>query len=371
MHAKGKGDVQTYWIVSRTAAPTALVSQRSSDADNGLGRRAPPPRSRSTFTDGGLRRTVQRATSDSLAKMATTVQRNKSTIPNPAAPFVPTRGVARTVTASVAEKKTKDVEKRKQRLVEWQVELFVRLLKKIAAARESASTQLKEVNESKYNDSITSDFLDGSITESQFTESFAVESIATDATDWSSPMRSPDQGKPKVVVDRFGENPSVPRRVDMTGLVPAPIRQSSFRGKGVGSAALQVPVRQSSFRNPKTLTRQSSIEKPLSITSLSMSMTSISENNIFEEDATPMPKPNPMDEVAEVIVLPKFTSDSSHLTGEDSVEINPAVLSQLHEYIKTIGGMYNNVSFEFGIPMAHIHLLTIFFHISNTQEPIP
>ena len=348
VHAKGKGDVQTYWIVSRTAGPTGLLAQRSSDVENGITRRAPPPRSRSTFADGGLKRNLMRATSDSLAKMATTVQRNSSTTLTPTVPFEPTRGVARTVTASVTEKKSKDVEVRKQRLVEWQVELFVKLLKKVVVARESAKNSLEEVDESKLDDSMT-DFLDGSISESQFTESFTVESIATDATDWT-PMKgvSPDQAQKRAIpMDRFGENenPSVPRRVDMTGLVP--VRQSSFRGKGAGGAALQVPVRQSSFRN-RGLTRQSSMEHTLSYRSLNMSMTSISEDNIFEDGAPVLPqKKIVMDEVAEVIVLPKFTTNASRaLTDEESVELSPATLSQLHEYIKTIGGMYPNNPFH-------------------------
>jgi hypothetical protein len=351
---KGKGDVQTYWIVARTTGVAALISRKSSEGD-GIGgtggvRRA-PPRTRSAFNDGP-KRGVLRATSDSLAKMTTTakVSRQKSSVGLVQASL---NSEARTERKELNEK---DKEKRKKRLVEWQVEVFAKMLKKIMIARvESRST-----DGSVYNNSIgTFASFDGSLTESLFEESFSAEDIEY------SPLKSPAAGK-SVLSDRFGDTLSVPRRMDMAGML-VPTRQnssSSLRGSLIQVAAPGMPTRQASFRKTK-VTRTSSMEKPASLSS--MSMNSISEHDVIQSDPDdiffPPVRPKLVcDEVAEVIVLPKFTQHASKAFADaDSIELSPAVLSQMHLYLHTVAGMYHTNPFHNFEHASHVTMSAMKF----------
>ena len=54
-----------------------------------------------------------------------------------------------------------------------------------------------------------------------------------------------------------------------------------------------------------------------------------------------------MDEVAEVITLPKFDARATKtLTNPDSIKLPPSVLTQLHDFIKTISMMYRDNPFH-------------------------
>jgi class 3 adenylate cyclase len=66
VHAKGKGQVQTYWVVARTGAGSGLQGNRSSEGCALMGepRRMAPPRTRSAFGSGEPMRGVKRTTSD-------------------------------------------------------------------------------------------------------------------------------------------------------------------------------------------------------------------------------------------------------------------------------------------------------------------
>jgi class 3 adenylate cyclase len=113
--AKGKGEVQTYWIVNRGSSSEIPFGARSQSCEMGPQgvetKRVTPPRTRSMLTTVGSVRGVQRATSDSLAKMTSKVPESTLTMG------------------------ARSSEKREESLVEWQVEMFTRLLKAIVATR--------------------------------------------------------------------------------------------------------------------------------------------------------------------------------------------------------------------------------------------
>jgi class 3 adenylate cyclase len=112
VQAKGKGEVQTYWIVNRGSTISEMpFGARSQSTDEIVGpqsveiKRVAPPRTRSMLCAGVSERGIQRATSSKVVSEVS----------------------ALTVGARS--------EKREERLVEWQVEMFTRLLKAIVAAR--------------------------------------------------------------------------------------------------------------------------------------------------------------------------------------------------------------------------------------------
>jgi Adenylate and Guanylate cyclase catalytic domain len=113
VHAKGKGNIQTYWVVS---SRPVLQLEKTNSSDNSNQQEGKPPRralsrTRSMLTSEGPIRGVQRTTSDTVAKGAKASEEMMASQSNLAA------------------------EHREERLVQWQLDLFVRLLKKIVAAR--------------------------------------------------------------------------------------------------------------------------------------------------------------------------------------------------------------------------------------------
>jgi len=278
VHAKGKGHVQTYWLVSRSDNFTLQANRSTDELDMEI-KRVAPPRSRSTFTKGDPVRGVQRTTSDSVTK----VDKLSDMV---------TQG-----------REGNDL--REERLIQWQLELFLRLLKNIVAARYEAPKPASppsnegwtKSSQSAYSHSVAPSF------NSSFNISEHTQSVDSNAS---------------AVVDRFSQ-----REV-------------------LGNAPIRAPQRESSIRMPKRRpSAQSSYDVSLSTFHSSFADTSVTEAEDPEEDKIVV------DEVVEIITLPKFDPKSiKALEKSQSVELDDAVVNQLKDYISTIAQMYRKNPFH-------------------------
>ena len=203
--------------------------------------RVAPNRTQSALTGAEPVRDVKRTTSDSLAKMAKVSEQAAAT------------GGARSS------------DKREDRLIEWQVEKFTRLLKKVVAARERSSSNALKMTEPN--------------------------------------SRTKDE-----------EPLSLSTPLHTAGRYQGSRMASIAEGSPVGIVA---PSRQPSFRAP---VRQPSLDKVIKASDWII-----------------------MDEVAEVITLPKFNPRAfKAIENSETISLSEAVASQLKDYIKTIAKMYRS-----------------------------
>lgn len=277
VHAKGKGNVQTFWLVTRENFTPA--STRSSDELDAELKRMAPSRSRSTFAKGEPIRGVKRTTSDSVTK----VDKLSDMV---------TQG-----------RESNDM--REERLVQWQLELFTRLLKKIVASRDESPEKQKNARNSGWEG-----ISRGSHT---LTRSNSFEMSLNGFSEHTTASQAPP------VMDRFGNQ-------EMNGapIVRMPTRESSFR----------IPQRRQSVRTAASF--------DVSVSTFHSSAADFSSHDNDDELDKIV-----VDEVAEIITLPKFTAKSiKALDKANSVVLDEEVVSQMKDYINTIASMYRKNPFH-------------------------
>ena len=302
VHAKGKGKVQTYWVVSKSTQ--GLEVNRSEENSEAMGkptamkgrpaltrgmstRPSAPSRTQSTFTRGEPTRGVQRTTSDSVAKAATANSISSSKEADEAAAL------------------------REERLVQWQLELFSRLLKRIVVARQQKNRRREEVARAEE-------------------PSTSVEE-ESESHDVVLPLQ-----------DTRARFNMVQRESSFRGLFP-PSKRTTATDRGLSN----------------TLHSEFSMDG-VSILSQSIGELSFGQSFATQNSASDLGWSKDLsgdlsvgdciivDEVAEVIEMPKFDKDVDHIMHTyniDEVELDEAVVSQLKDYIATIAHMYRKNPF--------------------------
>eukprot|EP00934_Nitzschia_sp_Nitz4_P004638 Nitzschia sp. Nitz4//scaffold197_size40390//30718//39231//NITZ4_007521-RA/size40390-augustus-gene-0.11-mRNA-1//1//CDS//3329540496//4628//frame0 len=263
VHAKGKGNIQTYWLVFRGENP--LQPNRSSETlGQDLKRRA-PGRSLSGTHKTGPTRGVKRTTSDSVQKM------DKM--------------------SDLMRQGRESNDMREERLIQWQVEMFVRLLKRIVASR--------------------------------------AESV-------NSPPSKPEESKQPWRHDSpLGR--SIPElTMDDTGSEELLADSNRFDHAGTGSSM--------GIRMPK---RELSMHPPARRPSMPREMSTNTFQSFGGDDSQAFVDSIALDEVVEVITMPKFSSTSIQaMENATSVELDEVVVNQLKDYITTIAHMYRENPFH-------------------------
>lgn len=279
VHAKGKGNVQTYWLVSR-ADNFSLQANRSTDELDREIKRVAPSRSRSTFTKGEPTRGLQRTTSDSVTKVDKL--------------------------SDMVTQGREGNDKREERLIQWQLELFVRLLKQIVAARDEAPKPATPPSNEGWSKSSHS-----------YSVSHSFENSFQNISEHTTSLES----HTSAVVDRFSQQ------------------------QVLGSAPIRMPQRESSIRMPKRRLSTQSVGFDASVSTFHSSFGEMSatEGGDVEDDDDKIV----VDEVVEIITLPKFNPKSiKALEKFQTVELDEAVVTQLQDYITTIAQMYRKNPFH-------------------------
>jgi hypothetical protein len=360
VHAKGKGNVQTFWVVSKSGP--AVEAFRSNEAPE-LGRGnlgGPPGRTRSMLGSEPVRG-VKRTTSDSVAKIAGSTEMLKL----------------------MSKQSTEASEQREERLVQWQLEMFTRLLKKIIAARIERNKHKVEIDFSQpLDDDDEREFIPlndssdaGSVgsVEDEGVEQNPQEPAKRRGSDSSFKFRVPkreksfttpvahtedqddDQNPQKAEKKRRGSDSSFRFRI--------PKRDKSFTTPKKDSS-FALPKREASFKIPtrraslKMVSQHShstlySIDAGISVlgdsvasfNTQSVSMHPVSSSGFSidrDEDKIVV------DEVAEVIALPQFTPEATKVlsVNADDVQLSDTVVEQLKDYIATIAHMYRKNPFH-------------------------
>jgi hypothetical protein len=288
VHAKGKGNVQTYWLVSRSDNFSIQANRSSDDLEHELGiKRVAPSRTRSMLSRGEPTRGVKRATSDSIKKIE-----------------------------KLSDSATPDRDdQREERLVQWQLEVFTQLLRKILAARDEALPPEEEKKTESWrgvakstNSAACSFDYPSSVAQS------VDNSTALNITDHSVSLNS----HASAIVDRFSQ-----REV-------------------VGGPPVRLPRRGNSMRMLMPARQASTNSFDVSLSTFHSSEGDLSMEGDLEE---PMePDKIVVDEVVETICLPKFNPKSiAALEKANSVEVDEEILSQLKDYISTMALMYRQV----------------------------
>lgn len=279
VHAKGKGNVQTFWLVTRAENFTGATTRSSDELDAEL-KRVAPSRSRSTFAKGEPIRGVKRTTSDSVTKIDKL--------------------------SDMVTQGREGNDMREERLVQWQLELFTRLLKKIVASRDDSPERKKDSSNSGWEGVSR-----GSHT---LMRSHSFEMSLTGCSEHTTASHAPP------VVDRFGNQ-------EINGVAPG-----------------RMPTRESSFRIPQ---RRQSVRTAASFdVSVSTFHSSAADFSLRDDDDDDLDK-IVVDEVAEIITLPKFTAKSiKALDKAHSVVLDEEVISQMKDYITTIASMYRKNPFH-------------------------
>ncbi len=283
VHAKGKGNVQTFWLVSRTDNYTFQTNRSTDELDAEI-KRVAPSRSRSTFATGEPVRGVKRTTSDSVTKLDKL--------------------------SDMVTQGREGNDMREERLVQWQLELFTRLLKKIIAARDDAPG---------LNKLASNDGWEG-ITRGNHTVA-PVSSFDISLNGCSEHSTSATfNNHAHTVIDRFSHQ-------EILGTTPE-----------------RMPKRDTSFRVPqRRLSTHTAGSFDVSISTFHSSNGELSLLKNEEEDIEKIV----VDEVAEVITLPKFTARSIKvLEKAETIVLEEAVISQLKDYISTIASMYRKNPFH-------------------------
>lgn len=279
VHAKGKGFVQTFWLVSRDSVDFPQSSdEHERDPPP---KRIAPPRSRSTITTGPTRG-VQRTISDSIPKVGTL---SDNTLQN-----------------------QKVDELREERLIQWQVELFARLLVKIVAAR----GEKLEAERGKSGGGWA-----GIAKSSNHSMSHSFN-LSLDGS-------SDDEDD-----DGFASSSDLPARM--------PKREISFRVPSHRGSFGATESLEASIGTFESLNETGADASNLSQTDASLSPAGIAPDRGFEDgDFNAIV----VDEVAEIITLPKFDPKAiKALEHADKIKLDDEVISQLRDFIATVAQMY-------------------------------
>lgn len=340
VHAKGKGKIQTYWVVSKgghghgvEANRISGRSDRAGDANTksrpgmfrGMSTRVTPLDTRSTLTCEPTRG-VLRTTSDSVAKISTA--------------------------AKVASSQSNELaERREDRLVQWQVEIFAGLLKRIVAARtqRTISRDDSSVEVTSYNDE-----------------------DRTELHDVVVPLNDEDK---KLVTDLPNRFSSSCKTAPVAGTTARMERESSIKGP-------VAPRRKSSLSST-----MHSFSSEISVDAVSLLGQSCGELTFGQSFVTNTSDPDlgwskttlsaghslggkiVVDEVAEVIALPKFKPELTQaMNNVDDVELPFDVVSQLKDYIGTIAHMYRKNPF---VSFSARFVLTFYRHCTNPHSTTP
>lgn len=288
VHAKGKGQIQTYWVLS---SRTNLEPTRSAEniLPGGERTRAAPSRTRSMLTCRDPIRGVQRTTSGTEAKIGKASEMTMTSQSNEAA------------------------EQREQRLVEWHLDMFVRLLKRIVAARNEKELCEEEV---KYN---------GNPTKNEWKETH----IAL----------APGENDNKAFVEI---------EVDVKDIIlNGPSKPNSFK----------IPKQRPSFAvsnhsvfgvsNHSAFGVSTHSAMSWDMNGVSILGSSFGDFSFSSQTQDGIPDKIVVDEVAEVIALPQFTPRAiSAIAKSDDIELSETVVSQLRNYITTIAQNYRKNHFH-------------------------
>ncbi|KAG7363095.1 family 3 adenylate cyclase [Nitzschia inconspicua] len=298
VHAKGKGNIQTFWVLSRNASGNDGQAPTVQSRGNS---RQIPSRTQSLMNLERVRG-VQRTTSDSQGR----------------------------VTASMATSQPTDAvdTEREKRLIQWQVEMFTKLLKKIVAAR------LKDQGCQ----------IDFELTTEEREAEEEISGICLEQ------LIDPVSGK-----DLKTRHPSQ-RSISLKS--PASLFK---KGNSGHSTTMQPSSKMSNHRASLQSVAQNSISTLLSANSGTVSILessngdlsfSSSVNSKIDTETTVTLKEEEndrivVDEVAEIIALPQFTPEATKaMTNTDNVVLSKHIVSQLQDYIATIAHMYRNNPFH-------------------------
>jgi class 3 adenylate cyclase len=293
VHAKGKGQVQTFWVVAGRSG--GLHANHSSDGGDLMAGRRAPPRTQSALSDGEPVRGIKRTTSESIKRSSEKAISQGSALND----------------------------RREDRLIQWQVELFVRLLKKIVACRAlkmdtSARRKIDASAHRKIDASACSIGEEGKADDFENLDNDESHEVWTEELSVASESVAPP-------ADRFAE----PGRPTLSGRERVP----SFRK----------PTRQLSLDTLKT-SNHSMLRSSVHSGSLDAdaSFASVEPNTVDDEFGTTV-----FDEVAEIITLPNFSPEAiKALEHSDEVDLGEVVMSQLHDYICTIAQLYRENPFH-------------------------
>jgi hypothetical protein len=294
VHAKGKGNVQTYWLVTRDNGD---VPQSSGNFEKPvLPTRIAPSRSRSTMA-GGPTRGVRRTTSDSI------------------------HGVGSGPDNSVQNQKRD--EQREERLIQWQLELFARLLVKIIAARGRKPEAEKQKRGGSWgglakatNLGVSQDNLSPAESSLDDDDNFASTSI----------MRKPVRQRSRT--DIF-------------------FRMSSIRSTRCNeSAEMSIETCESLNENATDADATvSPVEKDIDRIQAPQSHGGAMFDGAFDGDDRNLIV---VDEVAEIITLPRFNPKAIKKQEDaKNIKLDEDVVSLLGDFIGTVAKMYRCASSDF------------------------
>jgi hypothetical protein len=279
-----------------------VETNRSEDSSDGIGPMAPkgrpmlsrgmstrvgPGRTQSMVASGEPRRGIHRTTSDTVAKIASSTN----------------------VTSS---KDAEDLaQRREDRLVQWQVDMFVRLLKRVVAARIQKKVSQDEPSIEQKSAVIENE-------EEGNEPHDIVVPLKESSLRFGSMQRDPSFSAPSrgLSFDKGLSNTlhSYATEISMDGV--------SILGQSFGELSFG-----QSFGSLNS-------GSDLGWSKAEMSMAISQGDKIV------------VDEVAEVIPLPKFKPEVTHaINNVDDVQLSEAVVSQLKDYIATIAHMYRKNPF--------------------------
>jgi Adenylate and Guanylate cyclase catalytic domain len=325
VHAKGKGFVQTYWLVSRENVD---LPQNSDDQERcAIPKRTAPPRSRSGFSSAPTRG-VQRTVSDSIHKV-------------------------------VPDNSIQNQKLREERLIQWQVELFARLLAKIVAARggNPDSINKKGVGRLGGINKISNHSMSRSF------DRLSLHDISDDDDGGvfnASKADLPPKGSKR---DSFFRLPS--RRVSVRKNESSDASRASAWKKEYANASLDVSIDTlaslnevaGAGENASVITDYNQIQgtQHPAAAVFDGSFDDLNINSIV------------VDEVAEIIRLPKFSPSAiKAFERADVIQLDDEITSQLRHFIGTVAQLYRCV------PKYHSYrpLTVSFSHLSSigTQE---
>ena len=313
VHAKGKGNVQTFWIMSRSGTGQGNGLEPSKSSETGV-KRSAPGRSSSMFSSQPVRG-IQRTQSGSVVNNAPSHE-----------------------TAAASQASDNIDRQREDRLVQWQLELFTRLLKRIVAARIEKNKKLGKKEESSTEPPLDDD--DDEVSFTALNDSFAVQ-------------------LEKISEDRFAGNPNANARATSLEI---PKKIGSFMKPNQEESIFKMPKRRPSLRGFSS----HSVSTLFSVDSLPVSVLGSSAGDLsFAESEVSQPQSNlnltgfddiideedegkiVVDEVAEIIALPQFSAEAINaLAHADEIQLNQEVVSQLKDYIATIAHMYRKNPFH-------------------------
>ena len=274
VHAKGKGQVQTFWLVESRGR--GVHANNSINHETGSVLRRAPPRTRSALSSGVPVRGLQRGNSENLSRRSNTSAISQGPELN---------------------------DRREERLIQWQVELFAGLLKKIVAAREEKEKQgNNDTEESENIEASENPFAGGEV------------SNLDECHVWTEELSNASESVARPS-DRFSQHRDLGFK--------KPTRQPSLSSV----TAMKSSIHSKSWNGSKSLNDSSTASFGLN-----------SNNDIGQIV---------FDEVAEMITLPKFSPEAiKALEHSDDVDLGETVMHQLKDYVSTIAQLYRQNPFH-------------------------